>query len=299
MLFMRLFCLLALSFLISCSKKKVNTNEKYFLTGKPLGELENKNLEEASGLVASIKNPGCLWTHNDSGNKAQVFLIDTHANVKLTCTLKGIENRDWEDISIGPGPASDKKYIYVGDIGDNFARYPLKFVYRFEEPQMVKGVDKIVITKFDTITFRLEDQQKDTETLIIDPKTNDLYIVSKREEPVFVYQLKYPFNTKDTLTARRLFSLPFTQIVAGDFSSDGEELLLKNYEDIYYWKTPKEKSLQEALKEKPELLAYEQEPQGEAIAWARGDNGFYTLTEKVEGEKCELFFHKRNNAPVK
>jgi hypothetical protein len=290
---LQLLSLFALCLLMSCSKKKINTNEKYFLIGAPLAELNDKKLEEVSGLVASIKNPGYLWAHNDSGDKARVFLIDTHTKIKMICKLKGIENRDWEDISIGDGPIPGKKYIYVGDIGDNFARYPLKYIYRFEEPEITESVKKMEITDFDTITFKLEDGKKDTETLMIDPKTSDLYVVSKREEPVHVYQLKYPFNTKDTLTAKKLFSLPLTQIVAGDFSSTGEELLMKNYEEIYYWKTPKNKSLEEALKIKPEKLAYAQEPQGEAIAWARGDGGFYTLTEKIEDEKCQLFFYKR------
>jgi hypothetical protein len=293
---MRLFfCyLLLLASLISCSKKKVNTDEEYFRMAEPLAELNSKKLEEASGLVASIKNLGYLWTHNDSGNKAEVFLIDEHAKIKLTCTLKDIDNRDWEDIAIGAGPVAGKNYLYIADIGDNFARHPLKFIYRFEEPQLTKGVSKLEITNFDTITFRLPDAQKDTEALLFDPKTNDLLVISKREEPVYVYQLKYPYDTNDTITAERLFSLPLTQIVAGDFSPDGKELLIKNYEEVYYWKTPNEKTLAEALKEKPIRVAYEQEPQGEAIAWSRDNSGFYTLTEKVKGEKCILFFHRRS-----
>jgi hypothetical protein len=288
------FYFLSLAVLISCSKKKINTDEEYFLKAEPLAELKNKNLEEASGLVASIENPGYLWTHNDSGNKAEVFLIDEHAKIKLTCVLKDIENRDWEDITIGPGPEPGKNYVYVGDIGDNFARYPFKYIYRFEEPKVEGGMNKIEINAVDKITFRLPDEQKDSEALMIDPKTKDLYVVSKREEPVYLYQLKYPYSTTDTITASRLFSLPLTQIVAGDFSPNGEELLMKSYEEIYYWETPKNKSLEEALKEKPKKIAYEQEPQGEAIAWRRDNSGFYTLTEKVKGEKCILFFHKRN-----
>jgi hypothetical protein len=288
------FSFLLLCALVSCSKKKVNNNEEYFLKAEPLAELNSKKLEEVSGLVASIGNRGYLWTHNDSGNKAEVFLIDEHAKIKLTCTLKDIENRDWEDIAIGAGPVPGKNYVYIADIGDNFARYPVKYIYRFEEPQFTQGVSKIEITEFDTITFRLSDAQKDTEALMLDPKTNDLFVISKREEPVYVYQLKYPYDTNDTITASRLFSLPLTQITAADFSSNGEELLIKNYEEIYYWKTPKEKTLEEALKEKPIRVAYEQEPQGEAVAWSRDNSGFYTLTEKVKGEKCILYFHRRN-----
>jgi hypothetical protein len=295
---MRLIALLLLAspFLMatSCSKKKVNWNEKDFLIGESHGEVDDKNLEEASGLVASVANPGYLWTHNDSGNKPQVFLLDEHAKIRLTCTLKGINNRDWEDITIGAGPEADKKYIYVGDIGDNFAQHSLKYVYRFKEPVLHDSISKMEITDFDTITVKLEDGKKDTETLMIDPKSNNLYVVSKREEPVYVYEMTYPFNIHDTLTAKKIFSLPLTQITAGDFSADGSELLLKNYEDIYYWKIHKGESLEEAMQVKAEKLAYVQEPQGEAIAWSIDGAGFFTLSEKVEGEKCILYYHKRN-----
>lgn len=294
---MRLYfiCFVALSFLFCCSsKKKVNNNEDYFLKGEPLAELKSKKIEEASGLVSSIANPGCLWTHNDSGNGPEVFLIDQKAKVKMVCTLKGIENRDWEDITIGPGPEPGKNYIYVGDIGDNFARHNFKYIYRFEEPKATSDISKIVITKFDTITFRLPDEKKDTEALLLDPKTRDLYVISKREQPVYVYQLQFPYSTHDTITAKKLFPLPLTQIVAADFSFDGEELLMKNYEEIYYWKTPKSKTLQEALQEQPIKVAYTQEPQGEAIAWSLDNSGFYTLTEKLKDEDCILFYHKRS-----
>src|SRR4051812_16120960 len=75
-----------------------------FSGGEKLAELKNDTIEEASGLAASIANKGLLWTHNDSGNDSKIFLVDENLNIKLTCTLAGAENRDWEDITIGPGP---------------------------------------------------------------------------------------------------------------------------------------------------------------------------------------------------
>ena len=51
-----------------------------------------------------------------------------------TFYLEGVEQIDFEDITIGNGPDPDISYIYLGDIGNNhYARNEL-YVYRFPEP---------------------------------------------------------------------------------------------------------------------------------------------------------------------
>lgn len=279
-------------FTIACSSQ-VASDSDAFLPGKRLAELSSKKLEEVSGLGASEVNKGYLWTHNDSGNDAEVFLIDTALNIKLRCVLKGIQNRDWEDICVGPGPVKGKTYVYVADIGDNFAQYQLKFIYRFEEPLLDPSKPDTVITDFDTITFQLAGERKDTESIMIDPQSKDLFVVSKREQPVHVYELKYPQSTNDTLTASDIGTLPLTGIVAADFSADRKEILMKNYVNVFYWKLTPNKSVADVLKENGKVLRYTEEPQGEAIAWSRDGKGFYTLSEKKKKEKSFLYFYQR------
>jgi len=289
----RKIVLLSLLAFFSCSEKKTTTSSIAFEKGKELKELKNKTLSELSGLAASSTNPAYLWTINDSGNDNKIFLIDENLNIKLTCTLDGIVNRDWEDIAVGPGPDSTKHYVYVADIGDNEAIYPLKYIYRFEEPLANDSTPEITITQFDTITVTLAGKQKDTEALLLNPLNRNLYIVSKREEPVHVYELKYPYSTKDTLVIESIVSIPVTQIVAGDFSADGKEILMKNYNNIYYWPNDDQKSLATVLQEKPIEIPYKVEPQGESITWARDGSGFYTISEMNKGKKSFLYFYKR------
>ena len=87
-------------------------------------------------------------------------------------------------------------------------------------------------------------------------------------------------------------SLPLTKIVAGDFSADGNEILMKNYDHVYYWNSTA-KSFTAALKEQPLEIPYEVEPQGEAIAWAKDGSGFYTVSEENKKAKVYLYFYKR------
>lgn len=233
-----------------------------------------------------------LWTHNDSGNPPVVYLVDEHLNIMLSCRLKGATNRDWEDIAVGPGPVEGKSYVYVADIGDNTGSHGLKYIYRFEEPPLSVEKKEVTISAFDTIVFQLQDGKKDTEAIMLDPTTDDLYIISKREQPVHVYKLDYPFATQDTLTARNVISLPLTQIVAAGISTDGKQIVMKNYDHIYYWNRNGE-ALTDVLRRKPEALIYREEPQGEAIAFNRNGTGFYTLSETLLGEKIFLYFYKK------
>lgn len=268
-------------------------DSKVFLAPKQLAQLTDKKLEEVSGLAASKANPGLLWTLNDSGNPAIVYLVDEALKIRLSVKLKGIKNRDWEDIAVGPGPDGSKRYVYVADIGDNNARHAYKYIYRFEEPVLHNDISQITITSFDTIVFRLEGEVKDTEAILVHPTTKNIYLVSKRERPVHLYELEVSASVVDTLVARDIGSLPLTQIVAADFSADGEEVLMKNYDNIYYWKL-EGRSLAEAMKDKPALLKYTEEPQGEAITFSLDGSGFYTLSEKIKGEKTFLYFYERS-----
>lgn len=269
--------------LLSCNDKNKSA------PGTPLGTVDDR-LAEASGLVSSVVNPGFLWTINDSGNPAEVFLIDQQAKIRMVCTLLNCRNRDWEDIAIGGGPDAQKKYIYVADIGDNWAQYDLKFIYRFEEPTL--GEQKnMTITKFDTLILKMPDGKSDAETILIDPFTNNLFLFSKSDDLVSIYEAPYPFS-KDTLLLRKLKTIPFKKIVAGSISQDGTEILLKDYEKVYYWKRSASESLSDVFTRKPMELPYEREPQGEAIAWSLSGGEFYTLSERRMGNSANLFVYQ-------
>ena len=278
------FCLL---FLLSCSKKEMHSS--LFEPQQSVGTV-SKKLSEASGLVASISNPGYFWTHNDGRNPAEIFLINDKAEVVMTCKLKNIVNRDWEDITIGPGPEEGVNYLYVADIGDNDAIYPFKILYRIKEPEGL--VEQIEIEEIDKLVFKLPDATRDSEAIMVDPVTQLFYIISKREKSVRLYEIKFPF-TSDTLQVMALGKLRFNNIVAANISSDGSEVLLKDYTEIYYWKRVGNESIPNLLHRDPIKLNYEPENQGEAIAWKRDGSGFYTLSESSMITEADFFFYKR------
>ena len=257
---------------------ETETDTVIFNSGIVAGILNNDKIDEASGLVRSIEHPGTLWTHNDSGDNARIFLINDQAEYLLTCTLNNATNRDWEDIAIAKDPATGISRIYIGDIGDNRAKYDYVEIYILDEPQNIQS-GNISIDKFDKIVLKYPDGPRDAESLMVHPLTGDIYIISKRENNVGVYLTKYPYNFSDTIIMEKILTLPFTQVVAGDISADGKEILLKTYQKIYYFKIISNESITDALSRNAQVLPYIVEPQGEAICWSADAKSYYTLSE--------------------
>jgi len=283
--------LLILVLLLSC-KRKGQTQSGLFEKGESKGKVSLK-LEEASGLRASQSNPGYYWTLNDSGNPAEIFLLNEKAEIVLTCRIGKIKNRDWEEIAVGRDSVKGINYLYIGEIGDNDAKYNLKYIYRLPEPVLRKD-EKVRIDEFDTLIIKLPDGLRDMESMAVDHSSGDIYLISKREKNVHLYIL--PFHSQiqsDTLVPEKIATLPFQNVVAIDFSFDGREVLMKTYDKVFYWDRPLNASIQQTLLTAPTELNYDPEPQGESIAWTLDGSGFYTLSESVDNVKAKLLFYKR------
>ena len=263
--------------------------QELFKPAEAKNNIENTEINEASGLAASIARPKLIWTHNDSGDKARIFLINENAESIAEYHLKDVKNRDWEDIATGPGPEEGKSYIYVGEIGDNRAIYDTKIIYRFEEPSATSAKE---ISDFETIEYVYPDGKRDAESLFIDPLSKDIYILSKREDNIGIYVATYPQSTKQVITLQKLGSIPYRLTVAADITADGEEILLKTYNNIYYWKR-NNRSIIETLSSSPTSVSYKVEPQGESIAWKKDGSGFFTLSEQRSQDMPILYFYAK------
>ena len=283
-------------FLLGCIDKN-NTINPYSNEFKPAiksGIILDENLYEASGLVASRTNQGMLWTINDSGNDARLFLIDAQGNTIHSYWIDKAINFDWEDLAIYTDDRGKSK-IYIGDVGDNYAVRKNINIIEFDEPVFHDPNDTI-ITDYKNLHFRYPDGAKDAETIMVDPITSALYIITKREQNVLLYEVPGSLNESDTLDLTYKTSLPFFNVTSGDISSDGKEVLLKTYDAIYYWKRLNNESLQKTMTMTHDSIAYNPEPQGESIAWSSvSSNGFYTLSEKSWARNQVLYFFKRNN----
>ncbi|WP_379004289.1 hypothetical protein [Parapedobacter sp. GCM10030251] len=267
-----------------------------FTQGRAKGKISHAEINEASGLVTSVKNPGFLWTHNDSGDAARIFLIDDSAQLKATYYLQGVTARDWEDI--GTMARSERNYLLVGDIGDNGGRRPYIKVHRIEEPVMHRreiSIDTIPREHIATYVLKYEDGPRDAESLFFDPIDNYLYVISKRELRSGIYRTVFPETPTDTLVLKHVGTLPHTFITSADLSEDGTEILMKNLLNVFYWQRSPGESIPQSLKRPAVRLPYRPEPQGEAVAFSRDGRGYYTLSEAPLGFTAILYFYPRQS----
>jgi len=71
-----------------------------------------KHLKEISGLI--FLNDSVLVAHNDGGDEPILYFLDLKGEEIHRVKIQGATNVDWEDIAF-----DGKKYIYIGDIGNN------------------------------------------------------------------------------------------------------------------------------------------------------------------------------------
>jgi hypothetical protein len=238
-----------------------------------------------SGLVVSHRFPNRLYVHTDSGGEAAVFVLDTLGNELGRLDLSGLKNRDWEDIAIGPGP-NGSSYIYIAEIGDNEAKHEEIYLYRFAEPEQLQPISRIAI---DQVKLQFPGGPKDAETLLADPISGVLFLVSKREPKNALYQVPAAAFEKGSAMVEKVHEFDFNSSVAGDISKDGSQILIKTYLAVFYWKRTDKKSLVEALKAAPMRLPYVPEPQGEAIGFNFQGDAYFTLSEKRNGITPTLY----------
>ncbi len=125
---------------------------------------EDEELNEISGVIPSLLNPGALWVVEDHGNEAAVYALDEAGALLATVALEGVENEDMEDIDLVP--CGETTCIVVADAGNNGKdRTDLAFVV-IEEPTL-DGVTKTFSAVADRYPFTfpgVEDSESLTHT---------------------------------------------------------------------------------------------------------------------------------------
>lgn len=145
--------------------------------GEPVraGRYDAVTVDEASGLAASVRNPGVWWLLDD-GPTSGVWAISATGATIGRVQLAGFRSRDAEDLAVGPCEGG-RACVYVGDIGDNLRRRSDIQVARFVEPDLSAGVPAEDVPA-QVITLRYPDAPADAEALLVDAGGAP-YIVTK------------------------------------------------------------------------------------------------------------------------
>ena len=262
------------------SRTKTRPESSPYGPPKVIGTIRNEAINESSGLVASRTTPGVYWTHNDSGDGPFLYAIRTDGEYFGVWRVTGAEAIDWEDISIGPGPVRGKSYLYIGDIGDNSSARKEIVVYRVLEPKPTladqhSSKSKPRITEnAEAIRLRYPDGTHDAEALLVDPKSGNIYVVTKvaLQNPI-VYEATAGTNSPQPITMKSLGELKVPSlfggiITGGSVSPDGKRIALCDYFQGYEAVLPVNSSnFEDIWKQRLVSFDFGKRKQGESIAY--------------------------------
>lgn len=263
-----------------------------FYSGVQVGTVANSSLDEISGVAVSRDNADVLWVHNDSGDTARVFALNSSGTHLGIYNLTGAAAVDYEDIAIGPGPVGGTDYLYVADTGNNALGRSTVIVYRVAEPGVTANQSPVNVnlSGVDALPMTFPGTNYDCETLLVDPNSGDIYLVTRDRNGVsgdvsFVFRNPAPHvaGVNVTLELVTSFAAP-DEIKGGDISPDGTQILLRPAAantsiDALWWSWDTTSSLATVFAQAGCPVPAAPEPQGEAIGFAADGLSYYTVSE--------------------
>jgi hypothetical protein len=284
---------------ISSNPREEPAISNYF-PPKVIGTIKSPDITESSGVAASRCQDNVLWTHNDSGDDAYIFAINTSGELLGIWQVPHAQNNDWEDIATFKD-GSGKCFVYVGDIGDNKGKRPEHAVYKIKEPTVTPdGKDstrKNPLTSDNTeiVRFRYPDYGQDSETLMVHPKTADIYVVTKRVSgPAGVYCLRHPAFDGGPMTLEKVADIsvpavPNGFVTGGDISPDGRRVVICDYSQGYEWTLPDgDQNFDDIWKQEPVVVDLGKRKHGESVTYSADGTSVFATSEDKNSPVIEV-----------
>lgn len=184
-------------------------------------------LSESSGLAVSGRNPGLLWSHNDSGNAAVLFALDAGGAVRGRVRVP-IRTRDWEDISASRCASGD--CLYIADIGDNQRRRQQVQIYRVPEP--APGDSETAPP--DVFNASYSDGPHNAEAMFV--VDGNAFIIT-RDRTAGVYRATIPPSGGGELTFRPVARLGLEAVTDAEASRDGASVVVRTSREAVLYRT--------------------------------------------------------------
>lgn len=251
-------------------------------TSKPVvdAKLSNPEISELSGVVASRLQPGVFFAHNDSGDKPRIFAIKLDGTTVGEYQVSGASAVDWEDITAGPCPAG--QCVFVGDIGDNNKVREQVVIYRISEAALAAASGGAIPA--DAFPAVYPDGAHNAETLLADPSSGDLFIVTKEQSgPSLVFRFPASALPGEKTVMEQVASLTIpsgiTLTTGGDAHPCAPRFLLRTYTHVFEYRAPDGGGFLDSFKATPVALPGPSELQGEAIAYLPSGVGWVSIPE--------------------
>ena len=200
------------------------------------GVFKDPRVNESSGVTASRRQAGVLWTLNDSGHDAWLYATDTLGRIHGAFEVTGARNLDWE--AIGSGPCGGRECLYIADTGDNARNRRSATIYRVPEPTLPGARPRTAAAE--ALTFRYPRGRWDVEAIFVD-STGAIYLISKvsSRQPAVYRLAPDAWGSDETVTAVETGRLPIdpgslgNRVTDAALSPSGGVVAVRTYLAIY------------------------------------------------------------------
>lgn len=191
-----------------------------------LGTIQGSAVSESSGLIASRRNRGFFWTHND-GHANGLYAMTPDGLVTNAFEIKKVQLEDWEDI------AAAGNRLYLADIGNNDHHRDHLDIYAIPEPSLRRPPQEVKPVRHWRLHY--PNDPFDAESLIVSRGFG--YVIAKDESPGQVYRFHVSGKTEATLEAQ--CALDVSAPPAGaDLTPDNSRLAVITSAGAYLFSLP-------------------------------------------------------------
>ena len=239
--------------------------------------LEDKDLDESSGLASSLRRPGYFWTHNDSGGNASIYAYDKKGRRTGKVKLKKVDADDWEDCCTFMSNGQAK--LLIADCGDNKKRRSEIKIYVMDEPDPRESES---LKNFSRLTVRYPDGPRDCEAVAVDAVRKQIVLLTKSLLPLCeVYTLPLPDSDRDSgekeVTARKIGTVALPLVTGADVDQVTGDLWVTTYFQAFQFRlSDRMQPLSEQIRKLPQAVDLPKWEQVEAVAVDSDQNVWIT-----------------------
>ena len=266
--------------------------------------VQDKRLDEISGMACSSRAPGVLWMHNDSGGDPRLFAVGPDGQTLGILEITNAKARDWEEMSRFEWEG--ESWLLIADVGDNDAVRHDIVIYLLPEPDpaQFEHQSMIQVSASAVLPFRYEDGPRDCEGVAVDVPNQQILLISKRTEPPVLYTLPLFLSRDDDeppLVARKstpMLGIPQptpaeraipgrlgafrSWVTAFDISPDDRTAAVLTYGSAYVYQRDEDATWIETLGGTPERIPFQGLRQAESLCF---DEGGATLLLSTEDDR--------------
>lgn len=208
----------------------------------PQGWMQQKALQESSGLVLSTLAKNVLWSCNDSGHAPTLYPIQTDGSIpeggEEGCQIEGVENVDWEALC-----HDDQGHFIIGDTGNNANRRRELQLYWIKEPQISSRTASVVRTLRyiypDQKEFPPPNRDYDCEAIAMIGSTLQLITKNRGNSRASVYQIDT--NAENPAIVKKAIINLRKQVTGASVSPQQKQIAVLTYQGIWLFDIPEQR----------------------------------------------------------